>query len=399
MEIVYKKINELKPYENNSRTHDESQIKQICESIKEYGWTNPVLIDEKGMIIAGHGRVEAGKKLDIKEVPCIVLSGLTEAQKKAYVIADNKMALNAGWNEELLKNELENLKELDFDLELTGFNIDELDELFKQDEEEQEIIEDDFEIELPEEPKAKLGDVYQLGNHRLMCGDSTKEEDVAKLMNGVKADMVFTDPPYRMEAQGGSNQWVGRSAAKLGESIKELCNFNPTEFLNRLNELFDKKMNAYIFCNKDLVPDYLNWALENKYAFNILFWKKPNALPLGEQHRPDVEYLIFIRKNAIWNNGLKNVSYSKCLEFNRDNSTDHPTMKPLELIANELKISSNEKSIIVDLFGGSGSTLIACEQLNRSAYLMELEPKWVDVIINRWEQFTGKKAVLLNKGE
>ena len=169
MEIVYKKINELKPYENNSRTHDESQIKQICESIKEYGWTNPVLIDEKGMIIAGHGRVEGGKKLDIKEVPCIVLSGLTDAQKKAYVIADNKMALNAGWNEELLKTELENLKELDFDLELTGFNIDELDELFKEDEEEQEIVEDDFDIEPPEEPKAKLGDIYQLGNHRLMC--------------------------------------------------------------------------------------------------------------------------------------------------------------------------------------------------------------------------------------
>lgn len=168
MEIVYKKINELKPYENNSRTHDESQIKQICKSIKEYGWTNPVLIDEKGMIIAGHGRVEAGKKLDIKEVPCIVLSGLTEAQKKAYVIADNKMALNAGWNEELLKTELENLKELDFDLELTGFNIDELDELFKQDEEEKEIIEDEV-PEVPEEPKAKLGDIYQLGSHRLMC--------------------------------------------------------------------------------------------------------------------------------------------------------------------------------------------------------------------------------------
>lgn len=396
MEIVYKKINELKPYENNSRTHDESQIKQICESIKEYGWTNPVLIDENNMIIAGHGRVEGGKKLNIKEVPCIVLSGLTEAQKKAYVIADNKMALNAGWNEELLKTELENLKELDFDLELTGFNIDELDELFKEDEEEQEIVEDDFDIEPPEEPKAKLGDIYQLGSHRLMCGDSTKEEDVAKLMNGNKADMVFTDPPYRMEAQGGSNQWVGRQAAKLGESIKELCDFEPTEFLNRLKELFENKMNAYIFCNKDLVPDYLNWSLKNNYAFNILFWKKPNALPLGGQHRPDTEYLLFFRKNAIWNNGLENVSYSKCLEFGRDNSTPHPTMKPLELIGNELKISSNENSNIVDLFGGSGSTLIACEQLNRNCYMMELDPKYVDVIIKRWEEFTGKKAIKLN---
>ena len=194
MEIVYKKINELKPYENNSRTHDESQIKQICESIKEYGWTNPVLIDEKGMIIAGHGRVEAGKKLDIKEVPCIVLSGLTEAQKKAYVIADNKMALNAGWNEELLKTELENLKELDFDLELTGFNVDELDDILGKNEEEQEIVEDDFDIEPPEEPKAKLGDIYQLGNHRLMCGNSLNKQDVEKLLDNHKCELTFTDP-------------------------------------------------------------------------------------------------------------------------------------------------------------------------------------------------------------
>ena len=198
MEIVYKKINELKPYENNSRTHDESQIKQICESIKEYGWTNPVLIDEKGMIIAGHGRVEGGKKLDIKEVPCIVSSGLTEAQKKAYVIADNKMALNAGWNEELLKTELENLKELDFDLELTGFNVDELDDIF-QAEEEQEIVEDDFDVEPPEEPKAKLGDIYQLGNHRLMCGSALKMEDIEKLLNNNKCELTFTDPPYQLE--------------------------------------------------------------------------------------------------------------------------------------------------------------------------------------------------------
>ena len=215
-------------------------------------------------------------------------------------------------------------------------------------------------------------------------------------MNGVKADMVFTDPPYRMEAQGGSNQWVGRQAAKLGESIKELCDFDPTEFLNRLNELFENNMNAYVFCNKDLVPDYLNWGIKNNYSFNILFWKKPNALPLGGQHRPDTEYLLFFRKNAIWNNGLENVSYSKCLEFSRDHSTDHPTMKPLGLIGNELKISSNENSLIVDLFGGSGSTLIACEQLNRKCYMMELDPHYIDVIIQRWENFTGEKAIKLN---
>ena len=163
MEIIYKKVRDLIPYVNNSRTHSEEQVNQICASINEFGFTNPLLIDEKDSIIAGHGRLIASKKLGMEEVPCIVLEGLTEAQKKAYIIADNKMALNAGWDEELLKIELENLKELDFDLELTGFNVDELDELFKEDEEEQEIIEDDFDIEPPEEPKAKLGDIYQLG--------------------------------------------------------------------------------------------------------------------------------------------------------------------------------------------------------------------------------------------
>lgn len=197
MQIVYKKVNELIPYINNSRTHNEEQINQIVASINEFGFTNPLLIDEKDNIIAGHGRLLASKKLGMEEVPCIVLKGLTEAQKKAYIIADNKMALNAGWDEELLKIELENLKELDFDLELTGFNVDELDDILGNNEEEQEIIEDEV-PEVPEEPKAKLGDIYQLGNHRLMCGDSTKLEDVEKLMNGNKADMVFTDPPYGM---------------------------------------------------------------------------------------------------------------------------------------------------------------------------------------------------------
>lgn len=388
MNIIYKKIEELKPYKRNPRKNEEA-VKYVANSIKEFGFKVPIIIDKNNEIIAGHTRLLASKELKLKEVPCIIADDLTEEQVKAFRLADNKVSEIAEWDFDLLEQELEEIQ--DIDMSMFDFDLSVLD-----DEEEKEVEEDDFELEVPKEPKAKLGDIYQLGNHRLMCGDSTSITDVEKLMNGNKADMVFTDPPYRMEAQGGSNQWVGRSAAKLGESIKELCNFNPTEFLNRLNELFDKKMNAYIFCNKDLVPDYLNWALENKYAFNILFWKKPNALPLGEQHRPDVEYLIFIRKNAIWNNGLKNVSYSKCLEYNRDNSTDHPTMKPLELIANELKISSNEKSIIVDLFGGSGSTLIACEQLNRKCYMMELDPHYIDVIIDRWERFTGEKAIKLN---
>lgn len=289
MEIVYKKINELKPYENNSRTHDESQIKQICESIKEYGWTNPVLIDEKGMIIAGHGRVEAGKKLDMKEVPSIVLSGLTEAQKKAYVIADNKMALNAGWNEELLKTELENLKELDFDLEITGFNIDELDELFKQDEEEREIVEDDFDIEPPEEPKAKLGDIYQLGNHRLMCGDSTSKEDVAKLMNGVKAQMTFSDAPYNISFKGSmSNTTVNgvmvkhKGANQRHDAIDNDC-MSKEEFYDFMCKTLQNikeyvKGAWYLSFSSNNLEELLNPLRDNDMNWkSIIIWMKNQA--------------------------------------------------------------------------------------------------------------------------
>ena len=395
MEIVYKKVNDLIPYINNSRTHSEEQLNQIVASINEFGFTNPILIDEKDNIIAGHGRLLASKKLKMDEVPCIVLEGLTEAQKKAYIIADNKMALNAGWDDELLKIELENLKELDFDLELTGFNVDELDDIF-QAEEEQEVVEDDFEIEVPEEPKAKLGDIYQLGNNRLMCGDSTSEEDVAKLMNGVKADMVFTDPPYNLETKGGCKGEIGKALRKQGNDIEFISNFEPTNFLKILPLVFDNnKLNAYIFCNKELLPTYLNWAVENKYSYNVLVWKKPNAIPIGDSHRPDIEYLLLFRKNAIWNNGLKNVNYSRCLEYSRETGL-HPTMKPIKLITNEMEISSNKDNNILDLFGGSGSTLIACEQLKRNCYMMELDEHYVSVIIERYINFTGNDVYRLN---
>jgi site-specific recombinase XerD len=186
-------------------------------------------------------------------------------------------------------------------------------------------------------------------------------------------------------------------SVKLSQSIKDIIDFEPAPFLQSLNQYFDKGMNAFIFCNKDLVPDYLNWALKEKYAFNILFWKKPNALPLGGQHRPDVEYILYFRKNAIWNNALSDVNYSKCLEFGRDDSTKHPTMKPLDLIINEIKIASNKESIVVDPFGGSGSTLIACEKLKRKCRMIELDPKYCDVIIERWERLTGLTATRLEQ--
>ena len=424
MEIIQRKVNDLIPYINNSRTHSEEQVNQIVASINEFGFTNPLLIDEKDNIIAGHGRLLASKKLKMEEVPCIVLSGLTEAQKKAYIIADNKMALNAGWDEELLKIELENLKELDFDLELTGFNVDELDDIF-QVEEEQEIVEDDFDIEPPEEPKAKLGDIYQLGNHRLMCGDSTSEEDVAKLMNGEIADLVVTDPPYNVAIENSQGMTIKNDNMEKSQFLEFL-----TKAFNCLNISLKKGGAFYVwFASRE----HINFETAlNKNGLEVrqeLIWNK-NSLILGRQdyqwkHEPclygwkdgDSHYFIDDRKQTTIIEDkkpdikkMKKEEMKKLLEeiysdktsttiINEDKPSVndlHPTMKPIQLIARQVKNSSKVGEKVLDLFGGSGSTIITCEQLNRKCYTMEYDPKYVDVIIKRWEQFTGKKAELLN---
>ena len=398
MKIVYKKVNDLIPYINNSRTHSEEQVNQIVASINEFGFTNPLLIDEKDNIIAGHGRLLASKKLKMEEVPCIILEGLTEAQKKAYIIADNKMALNAGWDEELLKIELENLKELDFDLELTGFNVDELDDIF-QVEEEQEVIEDDFDIEPPEEPKAKLGDIYQLGSHRLMCGNSTSEEDVAKLMNGTKADMVFTDPPYNVDYSNADRPKASKT--DLGRIKNDVMNVDDfiyflSEVYKRLDESTKDDSSFYIwYADKSTIAFYSALYETNIEFKQLLIWKKPMLLGRSKYqwaHEPCIfaikgsPYFTEDRtKTTVWDFG----GYDKSKNV-------HPTQKPLFLPTEAINNSSKKEDIVLDLFGGSGSTLIACEQLNRICYMMELDPKYVDVIIKRWEEFTGKKAVKLN---
>lgn len=388
MEIVYKKVNDLIPYINNSRTHSEEQVNQIVASINEFGFTNPLLIDEKDNIIAGHGRLLASKKLKMEEVPCIVLSGLTEAQKKAYIIADNKMALNAGWDEELLKIELENLKELDFDLELTGFNVDELDDILKPIEEEKEIVEDDFDIEPPEEPKAKLGDIYQLGNHRLMCGSALKMEDIEKLLNNNKCELTFTDPPYQLETQGGGILKIANSMKQIKENGVD--NFDPQQLI--------LISNTNIYChNKPLIKKYIELAEKNNMAYDLCFYKKTNTVPNYKGHMmTDCEYIAIIG-NQDPNKGLEKEEYSKCYIGQKDSDNELSYSKPVGLCAKYIKLYSQKN--VLDLFGGSGSTLIACEQLNRNCYMMELDPKYVDVIIKRWEEFTGKKAVLIKEGE
>lgn len=392
-------VADLIPYAANSRTHSDAQVAQIAASIKEFGWTNPILVAGDDTIIAGHGRLLAARKLALVEVPVIVLDHLSKSQQRALVIADNQLALNAGWNMDMLKAEIEDLQLDDFDLNILGFDDKFLDGLLEP-EPTAGLTDEDAVPEVPETPKTVLGDVWVLGNHRLMCGDSTSVDAVEKLMDGRKADMVFTDPPYRMEVNGGSNQPIGRAARKLGEAIAHLCEFDPVAFLAALPIAFPKnKMNAYVFCNKDLVPDYLNWGVLNGYSFNILFWKKPNAIPLGGSWRPDVEYLLVFRKSAIWNNAVSGVSYSKLLEHGRENSTPHPTMKPVAMIENQLLIASNAKSLVIDFFGGSGSTLIACEKTGRDCGMIELDPKYCDVIVKRWQEFTGKEAVHAETGE
>lgn len=390
MKIEQIKTSELVPYANNAKLHSDEQVKKIAASIKEFKFNNPVLIDKDNGIIAGHGRVLAAELLKLKEVPCIRLGHLTEAQKKAYILADNRLGdIGGGWNEELLKIELEGLKELDFNIDLTGFD----DSFLSFVEEPTEgLIEDD---EIPEvaEPKVKLGDVWQLGDHRLLCGDCTDRHNVERLMAGEKADFVLTDPPYNQETDGGFESEIGASLKKQSGDIAHLCDFEPETVLPILPIAHKKGiMNATIFCNKDLVPRYLNWAVDNKYSFNILVWKKPSAIPLGGSYQPDVEYCLVFRRAAKFNTKQPGVSYSKVLEHKRETGL-YPTMKPVDMLENQIKIVSDSGDLCLDLFGGSGSTLIACEKTGRNCYMMELDPKYCDVIINRWEKFTGETAI------
>lgn len=387
MEIIYKKVDELIPYVNNARTHSKEQINQICASINEFGFTNPILIDEKGMIIAGHGRLMASKKLKMEEVPCIELKGLTEAQKKAYIIADNKMALNAGWDEELLKLELENLKELDFDLDLTGFDTSELDAILDS-EDEREVVEDDFDVEasIPEEPKAKLGDIYQLGSHFLMCGDSTSKEDVAKLMNGVKADMVFTDPPYGYEYQ--SNMRTKSQKFDVIENDDKKLDFMP--IVKKFNNGF-----VFVCTTWKVLKEWLEIFTKYYDLTNMIIWNKGGG-GIGDLKRTfSTDYEIILCSNN--DKEITGKRIGSVWNISKDNANDyvHATQKPVELSATAIKNTTNENDNILDLFGGSGSTLIACEQLNRKCYMMELDSHYIDVIIQRWENFTGKKAIKL----
>lgn len=392
IEIRYKKVEDLIPYVNNSRTHSDEQVSQIASSMKEFGWTNPILLDGENGIIAGHGRLMAAKKLNQTEVPTIELAGLTDIQKKAYIIADNKLALNAGWNDEILKLEIAELKNAGFDLGLTGFNVDEL-KVF--DPVIEGLVDEDQVPDVPEEPKTKLGDIYKLGNHRLMCGDSTSVDAIDKLMNGDKADVVFTDPPYGMfldadfSKMGGSGSMTNKSGNKYDKVIGDNNDFTPA----LINTVFA----SFGYCKEIFLwgADYYAELLPNKNEGSWVVWDKRLDESADKMYGSTFELCWSKAKHKRM---MARVKWAGIFGMSKehDKKRVHPTQKPVELVAWFFDyFSLKDKKNVVDLYGGSGSTLIASEKVGKHSYVMELDPKYCDVIIKRWEDFTGQKAEII----
>ena len=389
LEVRYRPVDDLLPYARNSRTHSEEQVAQIAGSIKEVGFTNPVLIDGDGGIIAGHGRVMAARKLGLQEVPTIALLGLTEAQKRAYIIADNRLPLNAGWDTAMLQVELGDLNDQGFDLDLLGFTSQELADLLPGPEAGSAGGADGDPDETPEpseDPVSTTGDVWILGSHRVMCGDSTDPASVALLMDGKTADMIFTDPPYGVDYEGINND------SRAG-----------------LADLLDKAFQQYVAHGKPGAPIYVFHSDRCADIFHEVFrrychfssmvvWVKPSLVlsqtDYQSQHEPCL-YGWLEGAAHPWHSDRKQTSV---WEFDKERVDGHTTPKPVALIERALTNSSKAKQIVIDLFGGSGSTLIACERTGRHSRLMELAPCYCDVIVRRWQEFTGRQATLEGDG-
>lgn len=392
LKVVYRDVSELIPYARNARTHSDEQVARIAASIKEFGWTNPILIDGENGIIAGHGRVLAARKLGLEKVPTIELSGLTEAQKRAYIIADNRLALDAGWDEEMLKLEFAELEKEGFELSKTGFSDEEIREMMADLDREVDGVEDVETPEPPKNPKTKRGEIWILGTHRLMCGDSTSVEDVQEVMGGVLADLWLTDPPYNVAYQGKTKDALTIQNDEMDdESFR--C------FLVSAYSAADsvlKEGAAFYIWHADSEGFNFRGACRDVgwKVRECLIWSK-NAFVLGRQdYQWQHEPCLYGWKDGAAHNWYSDRSQTTILEFDRPNrNVEHPTMKPVGLFQYLIGNSTKPGDIVLDSFGGSGTTLIACEQTGRSARIIELDPCYCDVIIERWQNLTGQRAV------
>lgn len=380
-------LSKLVPYVNNARTHSPEQLVKLRSSLREFGFINPVIIDRDFNVIAGHGRIAAAKEEGIAEVPCVFADFLTEAQKKAYILADNRMALDAGWDEELLRIEIESLQGADFDVSLTGFGEDEIADLFAKDGE-KDVKDDDFDLSAALEKAAfvERGDIWTVGRHRLMCGDATSAEDVAALMDGRKANLIVTDPPYNVAFKSGSGLSIQNDSMKGDDFYTFLYNS-----FSCMVEHLESGGAAYVFHADTEGLNFRKAFVDAGFHLaGVCIWVK-NSLVLGRsdyqwQHEP-VLYGFLKNGKHPWYSDRKQTTIWNYDKPKRNKN--HPTSKPLDLLGYPISNSSQENAIVLDTFGGSGSTLMACEQTNRICCMMELDEKYASVILRRYVEDTG----------
>jgi DNA modification methylase len=421
LSIVNRSVSELKPYARNARTHSKKQIRQIANSIRRFGFTNPILVDDELQIIAGHGRVEAAKGLGIDQVPTIRLAGMSEADKRAYVLADNRLAEKAGWDKEILAIELQALLDLDFEIELTGFEMPEIDIILD------EAAEAQGSGSGPEDsvpaypagnpPVTRAGDLWELGEHRLLCGDARDQANYERLLDGTLAELVFTDPPYNVKIDG---HVCGLGRIRHQDFAMGCGEMNPSQFIAFLERGFhllaahSTRGSIHFVC--------MDWrhvaeimaagrAVYNELK-NICVWNKTNA-GMGSFYRSKHE-LVFVFKNGTGthtNNfelGQYGRTRSNVWDYagvntlrrgGREELALHPTVKPTALVADAIKDCSHRGGVVLDPFAGSGTILIACERTGRKARALEIDPRYIDVAVKRWESYTGKNATLAGTGE
>ena len=380
-------INRLIPYVNNARTHSPEQITKLRSSLREFGFINPVIIDKDFNVLAGHGRLMAAKAEGITEVPCVFAEHLTEAQKKAYIINDNRSALDAGWDDELLKVEMEALQDMGFDLSMTGFDTDELDELFKN-EDDSEVKDDDFDLTAALEKASfvERGDIWTVGKHRLMCGDATSADDVNALMGDTKANLILTDPPYGVSFKSASGLTIQNDSIKDEEFYTFLRNA-----FKCMAEHLESGGAAYVFHADTEGLNFRRAFVDAGFHLaGCCIWVK-DSLVLGRsdyqwQHEP-VLYGFLQNGKHKWFSDRKQTTIWNFDKPKRN--ANHPTSKPLDLLSYPIGNSTQENAVVIDTFGGSGSTMMACEQMNRVCFMMELDPKYASVILRRYVEDTG----------